>query len=155
MRAQNVDTLKTGDILATIQYIALIANAVLVLSWTISFIPHIKVSMRRIVAILNVDNGTADESSGEVLNGDIKFDKVNFAYDNAANNVLSDVSLDISNGEIVGIIGGTGSGKSTLVKILLDFYSVKGGDRYFGNVNYKDLTPATVRDNVAVALQKV
>ncbi len=154
MRAQNVDTLKTGDILATIQYIALIANAVLVLSWTISFIPHIKVSMRRIVAILNVDNGTADESSGEVLNGDIKFDKVNFAYDNAANNVLSDVSLDISNGEIVGIIGGTGSGKSTLVKILLDFYSVKGGDRYFGNVNYKDLTPATVRDNVAVALQK-
>ncbi len=154
MRAQNVDTLKTGDILATIQYIALIANAVLVLSWTISFIPHIKVSMRRIVAILNVDNGTADESSGEVLNGDIKFDKVNFAYDNAANNVLSDVSLDIANGEIVGIIGGTGSGKSTLVKILLDFYSVKGGDRYFGNVNYKDLTPATVRDNVAVALQK-
>ncbi len=154
MRAQNVDTLKTGDILATIQYIALIANAVLVLSWTISFIPHIKVSMRRIVAILNVDNGTADESSGEVLIGDIKFDKVNFAYDNAANNVLSDVSLDIANGEIVGIIGGTGSGKSTLVKILLDFYSVKGGDRYFGNVNYKDLTPATVRDNVAVALQK-
>lgn len=154
MRAQNIDTLKTGDILATIQYIALIANAVLVLSWTISFIPHIKVSMRRIVAILNVDNGTADESSGEVLIGDIKFDKVNFAYDNAANNVLSDVSLDIANGEIVGIIGGTGSGKSTLVKILLDFYSVKGGDRYFGNVNYKDLTPATVRDNVAVALQK-
>lgn len=153
-RVQSSATLKAGDILATIQYIALIANAVLVLSWTISFVPHVKVSMRRISAILNVDNKTAYESSGEILSGDVKFDNVSFAYGNAANNVLNDVSIDVSNGEIVGIIGGTGSGKSTLVKLLLDFYSVGGGTRLFGGKNYDELTPATVRDNVAVALQK-
>lgn len=153
-RVQSSATLKAGDILATIQYIALIANAVLVLSWTISFVPHVKVSMRRISAILNVDNKTAYESSGEILSGDVKFDNVSFAYGNATNNVLNDVSIDVSNGEIVGIIGGTGSGKSTLVKLLLDFYSVGGGTRLFGGKNYDELTPATVRDNVAVALQK-
>lgn len=153
-RVQSSATLKAGDILATIQYIALIANAVLVISWTISFVPHIKVSMRRISAILNVDNKTAYESSGEVLSGDVKFENVSFAYGNAANNVLNDISIDVSNGEIVGIIGGTGSGKSTLVKLLLDFYSVGGGTRLFGGKNYDELTPATVRDNVAVALQK-
>lgn len=153
VRLQAVQTLKAGNILATIQYIALIANAVLMLSWTISFIPHIKVSLKRISAIL--DSPTCQESSsGEELTGDVKFCNVDFAYSNASNNALSNISVDINNGDIVGIIGGTGSGKSTLVKLLLDFYSVSGGQRLLGGKDYADMSPATVRDNVAVALQK-
>ena len=154
MRVQSNPSLKAGDILATIQYIALIANAVLVLSWTISFIPHIKVSMRRISAILDIKNTESDVARSEALEGDISFDGVSFAYPGSANNALSDISLDISRGEIVGIIGGTGSGKTTLVKLLLDFYSAKEGSRVFGGKNYDELTPAIVRDNVSVALQK-
>lgn len=154
LRVQSNPSLKAGDILATIQYIALIANAVLVLSWTISFIPHIKVSMRRISAILDIKNTESDTADSEVLEGDVSFDGVSFAYPGSANNALSDISLDISRGEIVGIIGGTGSGKTTLVKLLLDFYSAKEGSRVFGGKNYDELTPAIVRDNVSVALQK-
>lgn len=154
IRVQSSATLKAGDILATIQYIALIANAVLVLSWTISFIPHVKVSMRRISAILNIDNQEEGASDGEVLDGNITFDDVSFAYPNAVGNTLSDISMDIKNGEIIGIIGGTGSGKSTIVKLLLDFYSTTDGKRLLGGKNYAELNAATVRDNISVALQK-
>lgn len=154
IRVQSSASLKAGDILATIQYIALIANAVLVLSWTISFVPHVKVSMRRISAILDINNDNSDMSSGETLSGDIAFVNVSFAYPSASGNAIDEVSLDIKNGEIVGIIGGTGSGKTTLVKLLLDFYSAKTGERTFGEKNYSELSPATVRDNVSVALQK-
>lgn len=153
IRLQSVETLKAGNILATIQYVALIANAVMILSWTISFIPHVKVSLRRISAILDAPTQT-EQSSGDVLTGDVKFENVSFAYEDASANVLTDVSLDIQDGEIVGIIGGTGSGKSTLVKLILDFYSASGGKRYVGGRDYDELSPATVRDNVAVALQK-
>ena len=154
IRVQSSATLKAGDILATIQYIALIANAVLVLSWTISFIPHVKVSMRRISAILNIDNQEEGASDGEVLDGNITFDDVSFAYPNAVGNTLSGISMDIKNGEIIGIIGGTGSGKSTIVKLLLDFYSTTDGKRLLGGKNYAELNAATVRDNISVALQK-
>lgn len=154
LRVQSNPSLKAGDILATIQYIALIANAVLVLSWTISFVPHVKVSMKRISAILDIKDVEADNSVCQVLKGDISFDDVSFAYPGSANNALSNISLNIAEGEIVGIIGGTGSGKTTLVKLLLDFYSTTQGKRTFGGKNYCELTPAIVRDNVSVALQK-
>lgn len=153
IRLQSSETLKAGNILATIQYVALIANAVMILSWTISFVPHIKVSLKRIGAILDAPTQT-DQSSGEMLSGKVKFQNVSFAYENASENVLTDVSIDVADGEIVGIIGGTGSGKSTLIKLLLDFYSSSGGKRFIGDRDYDDLSPATVRDNVAVALQK-
>ena len=154
IRLQRVSTLKAGDILATIQYIALIANAVLILSWTISFIPHIKVSLKRIGAILDLQNERDDSSLGVELDGEVCFDNVSFAYGNAQVNSLSDVSIDVRSGEIVGIIGGTGSGKTTLVKLLMDFYPTSSGSRTFGGMNYDELTPATIRDNVAIALQK-
>ncbi|MCM1533311.1 MAG: ABC transporter ATP-binding protein/permease [Corallococcus sp.] len=154
IRLQNVETLRAGDILATIQYIALIANAVLTLSWTISFVPHIKVSMRRIFAVLDTNNDETDVGAAETLDGDVVFDKVCFAYPDSQNNVLKDVSLDITSGEIVGIIGGTGSGKSTLIKLILDFYSTNGGTRRLGGRDYSELAPSTVRDNVSIALQK-
>ena len=154
VRLQKVSTLKAGDILATIQYIALIANAVLILSWTISFIPHIKVSLKRIGAILDMKNEREDVSLGISLDGDVCFENVSFAYGNAQVNSLTDVSIDVKQGEIVGIIGGTGSGKTTLVKLLMDFYPTGSGSRKFGGKDYCELTPATIRDNVAIALQK-
>ncbi len=154
IRLQSSETLKAGDILATIQYVALIANAVMILSWTISFIPHIKVSLRRISAILDAPTQIDEQSDGEVLQGNISFENVDFAYGNALANALENVSFDVSDGEIVGIIGGTGSGKSTLVKLLLDFYPINVGKRCLGGRDYAELSSATVRDNLAVALQK-
>ena len=154
IRLQSNAQLKAGDILATIQYIALIANAVLMLSWTISFIPHIKVALKRIGAILDLESSVGQVASGQVLSGEVSFDGVSFAYPNSQVNSLEDVTFEAKNGEIVGIIGGTGSGKTTFVKLLMDFYSVGSGRRTFGGKDYDELSPATIRDNVAVALQK-
>ena len=154
MRLQNIDSLKAGDILATIQYIAFILNAVLMLSWSISSIPHVKVSMRRVGQVLDMENPREETSASERLEGEVKFHGVSFAYGNAQTNAISDVDFSAQSGEIVGIIGGTGSGKTTLVKLLLDFYPQKSGTRVFGGKNYEEITPATVRDNVSVALQK-
>ena len=154
VRLQSNASLKAGDILATIQYIALIANAVLMLSWTISFIPHIKVSLKRIGAILDLESVSGESASGETLTGDVSFNGVSFAYGNSQVNSLNDITFDAKNGEIVGIIGGTGSGKTTLVKLLMDFYSIASGTRTFGGKDYNGLSPATIRDNVSVALQK-
>ena len=154
LRLQSNSALKAGDILATIQYIALIANAVLMLSWTISFIPHIKVSLKRIGAILDLDSSQGETASGEVLSGEVSFDGVNFAYPNSQVNSLTDISFQANKGEIVGIIGGTGSGKTTLVKLLMGFYKPNCGTQRFGGKSYDELTPATIRDNVAIALQK-
>ena len=154
VRLQNSSTLKAGDILATIQYIALIANAILIFSWTISFIPRIKVGLKRIGAILDLQNTRKDCSLGIDLDGNISFENVSFAYSNSQVNSLDNVSITVKQGEIVGIIGGTGSGKTTLIKLLMDFYPISAGKRTFGGIDYDELTPATIRDNVAIALQK-
>ena len=154
IRLQQTATLRAGDVLATIQFIALIANAILILSWTISFIPHVKVSLRRIGEILDKQSADVGESQGIELSGEIDFSNVSFAYGSAQTNALNDVSLTVRQGETVGIIGGTGSGKTTLIKLLMDFYSPRSGERVFGGRNYSELGAATVRDNVSVALQK-
>ena len=154
IRLQSNASLTAGDILATIQYIALIANAVLMLSWTISFIPHIKVALKRIGAIMDLASGNVDAASGEELSGDVSFNGVSFAYGASQVNSLEDVTFEAKNGEIVGIIGGTGSGKTTLIKLLMDFYKPNCGVQSFGGKDYDGLSPATIRDNVAVALQK-
>lgn len=153
VRLPDSDTLKAADILATIQYVALIANAVLTLSWTISFIPHVKVSMRRISSVLDLETTAEDTSDGIVLSGDVTFQNVSFAYPDASANSLTDVSVEVADGEIVGVIGGTGSGKSTFVKLLMNFYPCQGV-RTMGGKSYGEMTAATVRDNVSVALQK-
>ena len=157
IRLQNSDTLRAGDIVATIQYIALIVNAVLILSWGISMIPEAKVSLDRIGNILDFENPHEESIANDgkrQLDGSIQFDHVDFAYENAQANALTDISFDIQSGDIVGIIGGTGSGKSTLVKLIMDFYATTGGTRIFDGINYNELAPSQVRDNVSIALQK-
>ncbi len=157
IRLQNSDTLLAGDIIATIQYIALIVNAVLILSWGVSMIPPVKVSLGRISEILDLEN-THEEAvkntEKQKLQGTIRFENVNFAYENAQANALTDISLDIHNGDIIGIIGGTGSGKSTLIKLIMDFYAATDGKRFFDGVDYDRLAPSQVRDNISIALQK-
>lgn len=154
VRLQHVQSLKAGDILATIQYIAFILNAILMMSWTISDIPRIKVCLKRVKEVLNMQNEREKPSTGEKLSGNIDFQNLCFSYGSADTDALSNVNFSANVGEIVGIIGGTGSGKTTLIKMLLDFYDAKSGERFLGNKNYNDLTPATVRDNISVALQK-
>lgn len=153
VRLQKSETLRAGDIIATIQYIALIVNAVLTVSWAISMIPRVRVSADRIAQVMNMpsaDNITVVER--QHLGGNVDFVGVTFAYPDSHVNSLVDIDFSADEGQIVGIIGGTGSGKSTLVKLLLGFYSASG-KRMLGGADYDEVGVAAVRDNISVALQ--
>jgi ATP-binding cassette subfamily B protein len=136
------------------------------LAWTMSFLPRVGVSIGRIDQILDMPIAEENDGSTRQLSGDIQFNNVSFSYPTnkdvsvgadalvAPQNALSDINIDIKEGEIVGIIGGTGSGKTTLMKLLLAFYSDTTGERHIGGVNYNDINSSAVRDNVSIALQK-
>lgn len=155
VRLESSDALRVGDVVATIQYIALIINAILTISWTISLIPRDKICLRRIFEILDTPTNPDEAmSDGRKLKGAIIMKNVSFRYPGAQANAIEDVDLDIADGEIVGIIGGIGSGKTTLAKLILDFYKPTEGSISLGGEDYSDIPAGTVRENVAIALQK-
>ena len=145
--------LTAGDLVATVQYIALITNGLLALSWTIAWIPHVRVSMRRINEVLKME-GVIQEGWGEKLGGSVSLSHVNFTYPDSEVESLHDVSMEIREGEQVAIIGGTGSGKSTVTKLLMAFYRPDSGKISLDGRDYGELSRETVRDNLSVALQK-
>ena len=91
----------------------------------------------------------------EVKNGDVQFKNVNFKYSEfAEKNALENINLNIKSGQFVGILGSTGSGKTSLVNLISRLYDVTEGEILVGDVNVKDYDLKTLRDNVAVVLQK-
>ena len=153
-RMETSTVLRAGDVIAVIQYVALIMNAVLVLSWTITWLPHLRVSMRRIGEVLSLPSEEDAAREKVALRGDLVLSDVTFSYPGAEAPVLAGISFTIRGGETIALIGGTGSGKSTLVKLLLDFYTPEAGSISFGGTDYTALPRAAVRDNFSVALQK-
>ena len=91
----------------------------------------------------------------DIKNGDIEFKNVNFKYDlNASKYALKDVNFKINSGETIGIIGGTGSSKTTLVNLISRFYDTTSGEVLVGDVNVKDYDLVALRDSISVVLQK-
>lgn len=114
-------------------------------------------SARRIVEVLDEKSTLTNPENPvtEVKNGDIEFKNVSFKYsENAEKFALKGVNLKIKSGEVVGIIGGTGSSKTTLVNLISRLYDVTEGELLVGDVNVKDYDMTVLRDNVAVVLQK-
>ena len=114
-------------------------------------------SGRRIAEVLNQESDIASPENGvkEVKDGSIRFENVSFKYSAAANKyALSDIDLDIRSGETVGILGGTGSSKTTLIQLISRLYDTTEGAVYVGGVNVKDYDLDTLRKEVAVVLQK-
>ena len=154
VRLQTEPMLRAGDVIATIQYVALIMNGLLVLSWTIAFMPHIKVCVKRISEVLSLSGVEAGAAENLRLDGEIEFKDVSFRYENADAPALSHINLRIQNGQVAAVIGGTGSGKSTLAKLLLRFHEPTGGKILLGGRDCAGLARETVRDNISIALQK-
>lgn len=114
-------------------------------------------SARRIVEVLDEKSTLINPENPvtEVKNGDIEFKNVSFKYsENAEKFALKGVNLKIKSGEVIGIIGGTGSSKTTLVNLISRLYDVTEGELLVGDVNVKDYDMTVLRDNVAVVLQK-
>ncbi|WP_426348922.1 ABC transporter ATP-binding protein [Alloiococcus sp. CFN-8] len=154
LRIQTDSLLTAGDIIACVQYVALIMNGILLLSWTMAWLPHVKVSIRRVNEVLALKSDRREKNSKELLKGDVELQNVHFSYGDGEEEVLKDINISISEGEIVGIIGGTGSGKSTVAKLLMDFYAPKKGTITLGGRNYEALTREVIRDNISIAIQK-
>ena len=146
--------LTAGGIIATVQYVALILNGVMMLSWTFAFLPHLKVCVNRVAEVLDLPDEPADAGDGAVIGGDLVLDHVSFAYPDSEIKTLSDINMTFRAGETAAIIGGTGSGKSTILKLLLDFYPPTEGSISLGGIPYETIGRGGVRDNIAAALQK-
>ncbi len=141
-----------GDIFAIVQYIALVMNGVVMAAFAIVMYPHAKVAAGRIAQVTNAKGMAPEADSDAVFQGDIAFDHVTFRYEDADAPAVEDVSFHIHAGQKVSIIGGTGSGKSTLVQLLLAFRAPTAGTITFDGK--ADWGPRTIRRNISAVLQK-
>jgi len=154
MRIQTSVLLTAGDVIATIQYIALIMSSLMMGSALLLYMPKIKVTLNRLGEIFAMEGSEADAEESIKLAGDIKIENMDFCYPDSQTPVLKNINVDVQNGQVVGIIGGTGSGKTTLMKLLMGFYRPNEGNMYIGGKSVFDLNAGTIRDNASIALQK-
>lgn len=140
-----------------IMYASQILSAVMQLSMVIVMIIIARTSGERIVAVLNEKSSIVSPENAvtEVRDGDIVFENVSFKYSaNAEKFALSGVNLHIKSGQTIGILGGTGASKSTLVNLIPRLYDTTEGAVYVGGVNVKDYDLEALRNKVAMVLQK-
>lgn len=143
-----------GDIFAVIQYITLIMNGVVMAAFSIVMYPHAKVAAKRIGEVLDVESPAVPEEEELHFSGDIRLENLSFGYEGAAENAVSEISLHIRPGQQVAVIGGTGSGKSTLVQLLMGFRRPSAGHIYFDGRDSTSISPKTIRENISCVLQK-
>ena len=147
-----------GDIFAMIQYVALVMNGIVMAAFALVMYPHAKVAADRIGEVMDADmmTETAGENTAEDITfaGDIRMEGVTFRYEGADAAAVSDVSLHIAVGQKVAIIGGTGSGKSTLVQLLMAFRLPTEGKIYFDGRDSATLSRRTIRHNISCVLQR-
>ena len=143
-----------GDIFAVIQYITLIMNGVVMAAFSIVMYPHAKVAAKRIGEVLDVESPAEPEEEELHFSGDIRLENLSFGYEGAAENAVSEISLHIRPGQQVAVIGGTGSGKSTLVQLLMGFRRPSAGHIYFDGWDSVSISPKTIRENISCVLQK-
>ena len=149
--------LTTGQLMSLFSYTANILMSLLMFAMVIVTITFSRASGERIVEVLdeepsikNIDNPVL-----EVIDGAISFENVNFSYSNNPEVLnLENINIHINQGETIGIIGGTGSAKSALVQLIPRLYDVLNGEVKVGGVNVKNYDIKTLRDNVAMVLQK-
>ena len=144
-----------GDIFAIIQYLALVANGVLMGGFAMVMLPHAKVAADRIGEIFHA-TGMQETAKGaeHTFGGEITFDHVTFRYNKTSDKpILDDVNLSIRSGETIGVIGGTGSSKSSLVNLISRLYDVSEGAVLVGGKDVRSYDLDTLRDEVSVVLQ--
>ena len=145
------------QITVLIMYASQILSAVMQLSMVLVMIIIARTSAERIVEVLQEKSNIVSPENAvtEVKDGDIVFENVSFKYSkDAKRNALEGVNLHIRSGQTIGVLGGTGSSKSTLVNLIPRLYDVTEGAVYVGGVNVKEYDLETLRNKVAMVLQK-
>ena len=150
-------SITTGEIMAAITYVTMILNSTLFLANIFQTFTRARASVIRINEVLECDRIISDGSfNGETaVKGQIELKGVKFCYpDSSGIEVLDDISLSISQGETLAILGSTGSGKSSLVNLIPRFYDTSQGEVLVDGVNVKEYNLKALRDKIAIVLQK-
>lgn len=140
-----------------IVYSAQILSSLMMLSMVLVMFSIARTSAERIVEVIKEESTlhNPEDPVTEVKDGSVRFENVSFKYsETAERRALKEVNLDIKSGETVGILGGTGSSKTSLVNLIPRLYDVSEGAVYVGGVNVKDYDLETLRNQVSVVLQK-
>ena len=146
-----------GQLSALISYGIQMLSCLMMFSMIFVMLSMSLESARRISEVLTTESDLTSPKNGikEVKDGSIRFENVNFKYARTANKyALSDIDLEIASGETVGILGGTGSSKTTLIQLIPRLYDATDGGVYVGGVNVKNYDLDVLRQEVAVVLQK-
>ncbi|MBM6859960.1 ABC transporter ATP-binding protein [Clostridium saudiense] len=153
----NEGTLTVGKLTSFMTYSFQILMSLMMIAMVLMMISRSVASAERIIEVLEEESDIKNPANPvmEVKNGDIEFRNVNFKYeDDSEENNLDNINITIKSGETVGIIGSTGSGKTSLVQLIPRLYDVTEGEVYLGGVNVKDYDLETLRNEVAMVLQK-
>lgn len=151
------DSLQVGSLSALLSYVLQVVNSLMMLSNVFLLFNRSFASSKRLKEIFEEEPTIQSKENGidGVETGDITFENVFFKYhEQSAEYVLSNINLQIHAGESVGILGGTGCGKSTLVSLILRLYDVSSGEVKIGKYNVKEYDLKALRDAVAIVLQK-
>lgn len=146
-----------GDLSSLFTYGMQILSSLMMLSMIFVMISISDASMRRICEVLKEESTIKNPENPvmEVTDGSIDFNGVSFKYhENAEKNALEDIDLHIKSGETIGVLGGTGSSKSTLIQLISRLYDTSVGSVFVGGINVKDYDIEVLRDAVSVVLQK-
>ena len=147
----------TGDLNACLTYAAMILNSLMMVSMILVMLSMAKSSAERIVEVLNEEPDIKNCSNPLMAleNGNIEFKNVSFKYsDSGEKDILHNINLKINSGEFIGIIGGTGSSKSSLVNLIPRLYDVSKGELLVAGNNVKNYDLEVLRDSVSIVLQK-
>lgn len=150
-------SLTTGQLVSLFSYVMSIMMSLMMLSMVFVMVTMSKASAERIAEVLEEKSDLTNPKNPdfEIENGDIDFNNVNFAYKKGSKKyVLQNIDLHIKSGEIIGIIGGTGSSKSSLVNLISRLYDVSEGSVFVGKKDVRSYDIETLRNEVSVVLQK-
>ena len=145
--------LSAGDIFAIIQYVTMVMGGIMMGSFAMVMYPHAKVAADRIGEVFDAE-GMGNNAIGmdRSLEGNIRFRNVSFSY-GGSEEAIKDISLEITKGQKVAVIGGTGSGKSTLISLLLGFRRPTAGELFFDGVPAGEISKASLRRDISSVLQ--
>ncbi|MGL5614943.1 MAG: ABC transporter ATP-binding protein [Sarcina sp.] len=156
--AINDGTMQVGNMMAFIQYTMQIIMSFLMISMVSIILPRAAVSVQRIGEVLSVKEVINDSKNPKKFDdskkASIEFRNVDFKYPNAEESVLTNLNFTVNRGEVTAFIGGTGSGKSTLINLIPRFYDVTEGEILIDGVNIKEVTQRDLRDKIGYIPQK-
>lgn len=153
----NINAMSVGEMMAFIQYAMHVLMSFMIVAMIWVMIPRSLVSANRIFEVLDMQNSIVDQEQTTALpkeNGNLVFDNVSFKYPHAEEYVLHDISFEAKPGETVAFIGSTGSGKSTIIKLIPRLFDVSEGSITYAGTNLKAFKQKELRDHIGYVPQK-